>query len=184
MQEPVPGSGILAAWKPSCSDTLMPCVPAVSQQRAHEEAAPPHSTSRLQHGDPWLGWGQQGLSEEEPRTCSVQVHSPPGLVCSPPGSPTLSLRGWRDGHQSGTLEGHHPSRARGSGAPAGREPATLHKQQEADTLKEHSSGGGGRGSSWVSFYRAERWTWGSSAPLLVWAAWEVPLPHFGDLLIL
>lgn len=65
--------------------------------------------------------------------------------------------------------------ARGSGASAGREPAALHKQQKADTLKEHSSGvGGGGGSSWVSFHRAKRWTWGSSAPLLVWAAWKGP----------
>nr|KAF6436882.1 ArfGAP with RhoGAP domain, ankyrin repeat and PH domain 1 [Molossus molossus] len=73
----------------SCSDTLMPCVPAVSQQRAHEEAAPPHSTSRGQHGVPWLRGGGS-------RVCLRRNPSPALSRCS-------ALPAW-----SAPSQGHPP----------------------------------------------------------------------------
>ncbi|CAK6449008.1 unnamed protein product [Pipistrellus nathusii] len=82
----------------------MPCVPAVSQQRAHEEAAPPHSTSRLQHGDPWLGWGQQGLPEEEPPHLLSPGAQPswPGLLSPRVTHPELErLERWASIRNSG-----------------------------------------------------------------------------------
>lgn len=82
------------------------------------------------------------------------------------------------------------SEALGPEAPAGREPTLwpqTPEQPKADALKEHSAGVGRE--LWVNVYRAENWTRGTSAPLLFWAYWEgpgcpVPLPHFGDLLII
>lgn len=59
----------------------------------------PHPDCSLGFPGQDVGGRQQGLPEEESLTCSVQVLSPPGLACSPAGSHTLSLRGWRDGHQ-------------------------------------------------------------------------------------
>ena len=67
------------------------------------------------------------------------------------------------------------SEARGAEAPAGREPTLwpqTPEQPKVDGLKEHSAGVGRE--LWVNVYRAENWTWGTSAPLLVWAYWEGP----------
>lgn len=104
--------------KLSCSDTLTPYVPGVNQQGAHEEAAAPSPNiprPDCSMGFPGLevaGGRQQGLPEEEPLICSVQVLSPPGLACSLSRVTHPEFEGletW-DGRQWGTLEDHHPCR--------------------------------------------------------------------------
>lgn len=63
---------VTVTGKPSCSDTLMPRVPGVSQQGAHEEAAP-----HIPHPDCSMGLSGGGWRAVGQPLQVLQVHSTP-----------------------------------------------------------------------------------------------------------